>query len=444
MTSVAMLLNPVLRLGRPFFLLLLAENIFIAGANIAGFSIGAWVYQQSGSLFDFSLVMTIGAFSTLMVLPFAGALADRVDRRKAILLSDAGVFCLMAVLLIVMVKSGVALWLLYVFTVTIALAQALRTPAYRTTMSALLESEQMPLACGLMGVVTGGIGIFVPMIAGMVMYRYGLNGIFIFNLITMLCSLSLAAVGLYGVRPSILKSPNVAVHSSGLLRDFLRALAYFKEHRLMAMLLIYVLIQSGLEALVSTLVTPLILTHYSVRELGIIMGWGGLGAALGAMSLFVPWLSSRLALLLLSCNTLLSLCIAIVSLVNSVFYYAACVFAALFVGSLSTSCGMALWMRKVPLNCQGSVFALMGSLSMLSMPVAILLVGKIVDRWLAPAFASGTRWTESVSNWLGGAGDGGAIRLVLLCCGALGVTLSLMGLAYRKMRRLDEQIPDGR
>ncbi|QPQ24897.1 MULTISPECIES: MFS transporter [Lonsdalea] len=439
-----MLISPMLRLGRPFFLLLLAENSFITGANIASFSIGAWVYRQTGSLFDFSLVSTIGAFSTLAVLPFSGALADRADRRKAILLSDAGVFCLLALLLIVMEKKGVALWPLYVFTVVMALAQALRTPAYRTTMSALLRSEQMPLACGLMGVVTGAVGIVVPVIAGMLMYRYSLDGIFIFNLITLLCSLALAALGFYRLPASIRKSPGLAGYTGGWLRDILRALAYFNQHRTMAMLLVYILIQNGLEALVSTLVIPLILTHYSVRELGVIMAWGGLGAALGALPLFVPWLSSRLSLLLLSCNLLLSLCVAIVSVVNSVFDYAVCVFIALFVGSLSTVCALALWMRKVPLNHQGSVFALMGSLTMLTLPVAVLFAGSAVDRWIVPAFTSGASWTHGVSYWLGGADDGGAIRVVLLCCGLAGTMLSLLGLTHREMRDLDGKIPDGR
>ncbi|MGK4331816.1 MFS transporter [Lonsdalea quercina] len=444
MVLVATLIRPVLRLGRPFFLLLLAENSVIAGANIAGFSIGAWVYQQTGSLFDFSLVAAVGAFSTLGVLPFAGALADRVDRRKAILLSDACVFCLLAMLLIVMEKIGVALWLLYVFTVVMALAQALRTPPYRTTMSALLRSEQMPLACGVMGVFTGVVGIAVPIIAGMLMYRYSLNGIFIFNLITLLGSLALAAAGLYRLPPSIRKSSGLSGDRGRWLRDVLRALAYFRQHRLMALLLVYTLIQNGLEALVSTLVIPLILTHYSVRELGVIMAWGGLGAALGALPLFVPWLSSRLALLLLSCNLLLSLCVAIVSVVNSVFDYAVCVFIALFVGSLSTVCALALWMRKVPLSQQGSIFALMGSLTMLTLPVVVLLAGSAVDRWMAPALTSGADWTHTVSHWLGGADDGGAIRLVLLGCGLAGTMLSLLGLTHQKMRDLDGQIPDGR
>lgn len=444
MAAVGMLITPLLRLGRPFFLLLLAENSFIAGANIASFSIGAWVYQQTNSLFDFSLVATVGAFSTLAVLPFSGALADRVDRRKAILLSDTGVFFLLALLLIVQEKSGVALWPLYLFTVAMALAQALRTPAYRTTMSALLRSEQMPLACGVMGVVTGGVGIVVPVIAGMLMYRYSLNGIFIFNLITLLCSLVLAALGLYRVPRSIRKSSGVAGHEGGLLRDVLRALAYFNQHRLMAMLLVYTLIQNGLEALVSTLVIPLILTHYSVRELGVIMAWGGLGAALGALPLFLPWFSSRLALLLLSCNLLLSLCMATVGVVNSVFEYAVCVFIALFVGSLSTVCALALWMRKVPLNQQGSIFALMGTLTMLTLPIAVLFASSAVDRWIVPALASGAHWTHGVSHWLGGADDGGAIRVVLLCCGLAGTVLSLLGLIHREMRDLDGQIPDGR
>ncbi|WP_040266325.1 MFS transporter [Pseudomonas rhodesiae] len=277
-----MWLSPLCQLGRPFFVLLLAENIFVAGGSIAVFAIGAWVYQQSNSLFDFSLVATAGALSTLAVLPFAGALADRFDRRKAILWSDAGVLCLMGVLLWVMAKNGVALWLLYVFSVIVALAHALRTPAYRTTMSALLQREQMPLACGLMGIVNGLVGIGVPIIAGMLMYRYGLDGIFIFNLVAIACSLLLAAAALYRVPSSLLNSSDTAgtgANVGGLRRDFSRAIAYFCEHRLMAFLLLYVLVQECLEALVSTLITPLILTVHSVRELGGILSWGGLGCA---------------------------------------------------------------------------------------------------------------------------------------------------------------------
>ncbi len=447
MAAVAMWLSPLCQLGRPFFVLLLAENIFVAGANIAVFAIGAWVYQQSNSLFDFSLVATAGALSTLAVLPFAGALADRFDRRKAILWSDAGVLCLMGVLLWVMAKNGAALWLLYVFSVIVALAHALRTPAYRTTMSALLQSEQMPLACGLMGIVNGLVGIGVPIIAGMLMYRYGLDGIFMFNLVAIACSLLLAAAALYRVPSSLLNSSATAgtgANVGGLLRDLSRAIAYFREYRLMAFLLAYVLVQECLEALVSTLITPLILTGHSVRELGAILSWGGLGAALGAVPLLASRLASRLALLLLVCNMLLSLCVVIASLVNTTVYYAASVFVALFSASLATCCAMALWMRKVPLDRQGSVFALMGSLAVIPMPITVLLADSVVDRWLLPAFTTGASWTLTASLWLGSGKDDGALRLVLLCCGVLGGAISLAGLAHRTMRCLDDHMLDAR
>ena len=52
-----------------------------------------WVFRATGSITDFAVVNALGLLPGILVWPFAGAVADRWDRRRVMLVSDIGAAC---------------------------------------------------------------------------------------------------------------------------------------------------------------------------------------------------------------------------------------------------------------------------------------------------------------------------------------------------------------
>src|SRR5690242_9757732 len=59
------------------------------GSGLSSFAMGVWVYQQTDSPAKFTFIAFLGALPSLALLPVAGALVDRWDKRWTMLLSDS-------------------------------------------------------------------------------------------------------------------------------------------------------------------------------------------------------------------------------------------------------------------------------------------------------------------------------------------------------------------
>ena len=75
---------------RTFFVIWSGQLVSTIGSGLTGFALGVWIYQQTGSTALFAIGLLAHAVPNLLVAPFAGALVDRWDRRKAMMFSDAG------------------------------------------------------------------------------------------------------------------------------------------------------------------------------------------------------------------------------------------------------------------------------------------------------------------------------------------------------------------
>src|SRR4030067_2928126 len=75
---------------RPFLTIWAGQLVSLLGSGLTSFAMGVWIYQQTGKVTPFALT---GLFSTLpriLLMPLAGSLADRWNRRRIMILADTG------------------------------------------------------------------------------------------------------------------------------------------------------------------------------------------------------------------------------------------------------------------------------------------------------------------------------------------------------------------
>ncbi|CAG1017622.1 diaminobutyrate-2-oxoglutarate transaminase [Burkholderiaceae bacterium] len=424
-------------LGSPFWRLWTGESITSFGTQLVQFALGVWVYQRTGSVVDFAGVTVAGLLPQLLVMPIAGNIADRLDRRRVIIAADC-VAALMSVALITLLWfDRLEVYHLYAFAAVASLTAAFQEPAARAAMGTLLPDDQLTRASGIFGISATTLGIVAPTIAGAMVVSIGLQGVAILDLVTFLIGATLIWKALAHLRPP---AARLNMSFGAVLRDswrnFRASLAFFRQSTGMSSLFFYTLVQGTLLTLVVTLAVPLILANHSPRELGLVLSFAAAGALVGNMLMVVFQSPERRMLVVLAGDAVLTLCVAGIGMVDSLFWYCVLEALACCAGSVGASCAFALWISKVPDDQRGSIHVVQDT-ALTACSAAVVLSGALlVDKLFEPALAPGQP-LAGVADALLRVQNGRGIAFLFVVSGAIGLGTALWGLAYKPLRNLN-------
>ena len=100
-----------LRELRTFLLLFTTQALSSLGSAMTSYALVIWAYQQSGSALSTAL-LTVSSYAPYVVFSlFCGALVDRLDTRRTMLVSDALAACTTVAALVLLLI--LYLWLLF-------------------------------------------------------------------------------------------------------------------------------------------------------------------------------------------------------------------------------------------------------------------------------------------------------------------------------------------
>ncbi len=174
------------RNARRFFVGLTISNV---GAWIQSTAMGLLVYRLTGRATDVGVTLMAQFLPMLLLGAWAGALADRVDKRKMAIVTQS-VMGLQAVALGVLELAGlVQLWVVYVAALVLGIAGALDNPARRGYVVELVEPVDIPNVLALNTAVMTGSRIFGPALAAALIGPLGAGWLFIVNGLTFLAIL---------------------------------------------------------------------------------------------------------------------------------------------------------------------------------------------------------------------------------------------------------------
>ena len=132
----------------------------------------------------------------------------------------------------------------------------------------------------------------------------------------------------------------------------------------------------------------------------------------------------------------------IASLHPSVAFPAVGQFVVSFFLPVSAALSQAVWQVKVPADIQGRVFSIRAMIAFSVIPLANLVAGPLADKVFVPMMSAGGLLSDTVFARLIGIGAGRGFAMVFLVSGVFLVGLSLLMLAYPRVRNLEKEIPD--
>jgi MFS family permease len=197
------------------------QGISLVGTWMQTIAQGWLVYTLTGSGTQLGLVVALQMVPVLLLAPYAGVVADRVDKRRMIILVQ-GVMAVLALILGLLTVTGVVrLWEVYVLAASLGTATAFDNPTRQSFVMELVGPDHVRNAVTLNSVLVNAARAVGPAVAGILIATVGVSVCFLVNAGSYVAVIaSLLLLDTSQLRPSI-----PAPRSRGQLREGLRYVA---------------------------------------------------------------------------------------------------------------------------------------------------------------------------------------------------------------------------
>lgn len=175
------------------------QSLSLVGTWIQQVALSWLIYSVTNSPFLLGFVMFAGQLPTFLIAPFAGVLADRYDKRKIIIITQA-VAMLQAILLAIFVLTNhINVTVLIILNIILGISNAFDIPTRQSFVIQMVEhKEDLPNAIALNSSIVNGSRLIGPAIAGILVASLGEGICFLINAISfvfVIISLLLMKVG---------------------------------------------------------------------------------------------------------------------------------------------------------------------------------------------------------------------------------------------------------
>jgi DHA3 family macrolide efflux protein-like MFS transporter len=422
---------------RTFLLVWLGSTVSLLGSALAGFVIGVWAFQETGSATLFSLIIVAGVVPGLVLSPIAGALADRWDRRLTMIWCTVASLVVTGVTTALLMAGRLEVWHLYLTAAATAVIGAVMRPASMGATTVLVPPRHFGRASGMMQFAGATIRIVAPILAGVLLARIQAAGVLLIDMASFVVVLGVLAV------VSIPKPPRAdpAAPPRSLLSDAGTGWRYLRERPGLFGLLLYFSAIGVAPVVGMVLLTPLVLRIADEVVLGTVMSAAGVGALAGGLIMSTWGGPKRRFHGIVGAGVLLGFSVIVAGLRSDPAVIAVGVFGIALGGPIMTSSFNALWQVKTPLELHGRVFATVTMIAESSMPVALLAAGPATDFLLEPLMAPGGALAEVVGPYLG-VGPGRGIGLLYVGLGVYVLLVTAVASRIPVLRRVEDELKD--
>jgi DHA3 family macrolide efflux protein-like MFS transporter len=176
--------------GLPAFALTwIGQVVSLVGSGLTSFALAVWVFERTGSPTLFAIIGLSSVLPRVIFSPVAGALVDRWDRRKVMILADAGAGLSTTIIAVLLFANRLELWHIYLTAALSSAFGAFQWPAYTAVVSQLVSHKQLGRANGMNQFGRAAVEILSPMLAGVLVLGIGLEGVILIDVATFLVAM---------------------------------------------------------------------------------------------------------------------------------------------------------------------------------------------------------------------------------------------------------------
>ena len=406
---------------RQYLFLWLTQMLSALGSGMTGYALVIWSYGQEGSALKTALLMVCSYAPYVACSIFAGALSDRWDKRKTMLVCDALAAASTVVVWLLIKTDALQIWHLYVINVFSGLMNTVQQPASEVATTALLPEEYYQRVGGLSYLSNSVNGILKPILATAMLGLFGLDAVLAFDLCTF--AVAFGALWLFIRIPETPKNDAPA----SLMDEAKQGLRWLRQHAGILHLMLFLAAINLVASMYDAAFPAMMLSRAGGSEqvMGTVNAVIGLSTLLG--SLWATAMKTPKSRVKVIMGTLMiSMCTENLLLALGRSAWVWCVGGFLgwfFIPMMNANLG-AIMRLEIPIEMQGRVYAARNSLQFFTIPVGFFLGGALVDYAFEPLMAR--QALHSPLTTLFGTGKGSGAACFFLVLWVLGIAVCLM------------------
>ncbi len=203
---------------RNFRIYFIAQLISVSGTWMQSVAQAWLVLHLTGSGVDLGIVVGLQFLPMLIFGPVGGLVADRVDKRRLLFVTQSAGALLALVLGALVVSHEVVLWQVYLMATLLGVVNLFDNPARQTFMIEMVGRDDLPNAVSLNSVIMNSSRVIGPAIGGVIITLFGLGVCFFVNAASYVAVL----IGLAMMRVRDLHPTQRVVGARGQIREGFR------------------------------------------------------------------------------------------------------------------------------------------------------------------------------------------------------------------------------
>jgi MFS family permease len=170
--------------NRNFRLFFLGQGISLIGTWMQRVALGWLIYRVTHSELMLGTVVFLGQLPISLLSPFAGAVSDRIDKRKLLLILQTLDALQAAVLAALTLTNRIEIWHVIVLSVFSGLCNAFESPSQHAFLIEMTGAEDLMNAIALNSTLVNGSRLIGPSIAGFLVAFKGEGVVFFINAVS--------------------------------------------------------------------------------------------------------------------------------------------------------------------------------------------------------------------------------------------------------------------
>ncbi len=406
---------------KTFLLLWSTQSFSGLGSAMTSYALVIWSYSQRGSALMTALLMVSSYAPYVLFSIFAGALSDRWNKKRTMLVCDSAAALTTVAMMILLRSDMLQIWHLYVINGINGLMNTVQQPASEVATTRVLPKKYYQRVGGLKYFSSSLNSVMTPILATAVLGTAGMVAVVAFDLLTFAAAFGVLA---FGIR--IPEHRETEEAQEKLLVSAKKGIAYLKQERGIFHLILFLASINLVASIYDAAFPAMMLSRNggSEKVLGLVNTVIGLTTFFGSiLAAFLKTPKSRIRVI---CNCLLfsmSTENFLLAFGRTPFVWCLGGFLGwIFIPLMSTNLD-AVMRLHVPEEMQGRVYSVRNSLQFFTIPIGYFLGGFLVDQVFEPVMAVQGADSFLVKLFGSGKGSGAAFLFLILAFAGIGVCL---------------------
>jgi DHA3 family macrolide efflux protein-like MFS transporter len=364
-----------------FGIIWIGQAFSILGSSLVSFGLVWWLTEETGSATVLATSTLVAMLPGVFIGPFAGALIDRWNRRRVMIVADGTVALATAVLVYLFAVGAIEVWHVYVIMLIRSVTGSFHFPAMQASVSLMVPDEHLARVSGMNQMLHGGINIVAPPLGALLLETLPMQGMLSVDIVT--ASIAITTLLFVAIPQPKRVLANGEEGKPSFLQDMRAGLRYVANWRGLQIILLMATMINALFTPAFSLIPLLVKDHFDggATQLGFMNSAWGVGVVLGGLALGI-WggfkrkiYTSMMGLIGMGLGTMF------IGIAPADMFFVAV--AAMFVGGVMNPITngplFAVLQSKVAPEMQGRVFTLTTSGATGASLVSLMLAGPIAD-----------------------------------------------------------------